>query len=324
MKNPLPIYRFGRTLFFSLLAVVAVACSAGAQSSPGSGKENGKGGQKKTPPFRWVNPLPNQAKDIPGLQHHTFHSEKNGTDIGYLILLPPGYDDSANQNKRYPVVYYLHGGRPGSEMKNTAIAREIARLTRQENLPGIIYVFSNGGEVSHYDFPEKNSFGETALIQELIPHVDATYRTLPERGSRGLEGFSQGGRATGRLMFKYPELFSSAAPMGGGHGHEKDISETQGHESETLFFSNWETNSYDTARVYAKGGKQPPLKILIVFGTEDYNYEANLDWMRHLDSLGIPYENHILEGIPHSATKVYGVMGADIIRFHARNFGLIE
>ena len=64
-----------------------------------------------------------------------------------------------------------------------------------------------------------------AFIKELIPHIDKTYRTIASRKGRAIEGFSQGGRGTARHMFKYPELFCSVAPMGGGHQHEKRISE---------------------------------------------------------------------------------------------------
>ena len=160
----------------------------------------------------------------------------------------------------------------------------------------MIYVFSNGGAVSHYDFPEKKSLGETSLIKELIPHIDKNYRSVASREGRGLEGFSQGGRATGRLMFKYPELFVSAAPMGGGHQHEKRISETKGHESPNLYFSNWETNSYDTARVYAADKEAPSVRIFVAFGTKDFNYQANLEWMERLDSLGIKFRENYCSG----------------------------
>ena len=50
--------------------------------------------------------------------------------------------------------------------------------------------------------------GCDVFIDELIPHIDATYRTVAERGGRGLEGFSQGGRGTVRLG-QYP----SATPV---------------------------------------------------------------------------------------------------------------
>lgn len=280
--------------------------------------------KRKPAPFKWVNEIPGKWAAVPGLKHGTFHSQANQVETGFCVLLPPGYDDEANKEKRYPVVYYLHGGRPGGEIKSLGLAPFIQKAMADAKAPPMIYVFSNGGVVSHYDFPEKKSLGETSLIKELIPFIDEHYRTLASREGRGLEGFSQGGRATGRLMFKYPELFISAAPMGGGHQHEKTISETKGHESPNLFFSNWKTNTYDTARVYAASKDAPKLNIFIAFGTKDFNYEANLEWMKHLDSLGIQYGKNIVEDAPHSALKVYEKAGIEVMNFHARNFGLLK
>ena len=182
--------------------------------------------KRKAAPFKWVNEIPGKWASVPGLKHGTFFSKANQAETGFCVLLPSGYEDEANKDKRYPVVYYLHGGRPGGETKSLGLTPFLQKAMADGKVPPMIYVFSNGGVVSHYDFPEKKSLGETSLIKELIPHIDGKYRTVASRKGRGLEGFSQGGRATGRLMFKYPELFVSADPMGGGHQHEKDISDT--------------------------------------------------------------------------------------------------
>ena len=191
-------------------------------------------------------------------------------------------------------------------------------------IPPTIYVFNNGGEVSHYDFPEKKAFGETALVRELIPHIDGRYRTIAERRGRAIEGGSQGGRGTGRIMFKYPELFISAAPLFGGHQHEKTISENEGRESTGVVFSDFKTNTYDLARAYAARADAPELKILVCVGTEDFNLEANEDWMKHMKELGIPFTRRVVEGVPHSGTKMYHAIGDEIMRFHAANFAAFE
>ena len=302
------------------LLLVTLAGSLAAEPKQAESKKP----KRKPKPFQWVNPIPERLAKVPGLKHGTFFSKANNVETGFCVLLPPGYNDEANKDKRYPVIYYLHGGRPGGETKSLGLAPVLQKAMADGQAPPMIYVFSNGGVVSHYDFPEKKSLGETSLIKELIPFIDGHYRTVASREGRGLEGFSQGGRATGRLMFKYPELFISAAPMGGGHQHEKRISETKGHESPNLFFSNWETNTYDTARVYAAAKGKPEVKIFVAFGTKDFNYEANLEWMKHLDSLGIKYRKAIVEDAPHSALKVYDSAGIEAMKFHARNFGLLK
>ncbi len=270
---------------------------------------------KKEATFKWVNPFPKGKH--PGLQHGTFRSAANNVDVGYCIYLPPGYDDPANKDHRYPVVYWLHGGRPGGETKVISLTPHFDNAIKKGVVPPMIYVFPNGGVVSHYDYPKLKSLGETAFIKELIPHIDKNYRTIASREGRAVEGFSQGGRGTARYMFKYPELFCSAAPMGGGHQHEKRISENNGDEGAYQFEPK--NNTWDLARKYAAESKLP-LRILVVVGDKDMNHQANLDWMEHLRSLKIPFERRIIEGVPHSTGMVYERAGLDIMKFHAESF----
>jgi endo-1,4-beta-xylanase len=206
----------------------------------------------KTPGFSWVNRFPEGR--FPGLTHATFDSKRVRQRIGYCIYLPPCYDDSNNADLHYPVVYYLHGGRPGSECKSIALTNSIDEAIRSQAAPAMIYVFVNGGAVSHYNYPQYDSPAEDILVHELIPHIDATYRTIAGREGRGLEGFSQGGRATARIGFAYPELFCSAASGGGGHATEKRIAENDGWENETLRFQPG-ANSWDRARDYARASR---------------------------------------------------------------------
>jgi endo-1,4-beta-xylanase len=266
--------------------------------------------------FRWNGPL---APDAPkGVEHGTFHSKANDVEVGYNIFLPPGYADASSARRRYPVVYYLHGGRPGGENKSVSLAAHTGEAMRKGEVPPMIYVFVNGGKLSHYD--HEGSLGETAFIKELIPHVDATYRTIARREARGVEGFSQGGRGTARILFRHRDLFVSAAPMGGGHQHEKRIDLNDGFESESVHIAPPWNNTWELARRYAADKQGKPVSILVVVGTKDQNYEANLDWMAHLAKLSIPFEKIIVPDTPHSAREVYQKRGLDFMRFHAGSF----
>ena len=262
--------------------------------------------------------------DVAGLHHRTFASDIVGEDVGYVILLPEDYDQG---DRRYPVVYYLHGGRPGDETKSVRLAEHLVRYRKANDLPPVIYVFVNGGPVSHYNVPDRigvagqpDARGADVFIEELIPHIDKTYRTIPARAGRGLEGFSQGGRGTMRLSLRYPELFSSVAAGGGGYATEKRISESpDSAESETLRFAKGD-NTWDLARGYVSRGEKPKLKLMVYVGTKGFNYENNLQYMAFLKEQGIPHRALIVPGVPHSAMKIYEKAGADIMRFHADNF----
>ena len=291
------------------------------------GQERKPEKKKKTQePFKWVNPLTNADKKLPGITHATFDSPSLQHPVGFCVYLPAQYERQEFKDERFPVVYYLHGGRPGSERKAIKLVTEIDKHISAKSVPPMIYVFVNGGPVSHYNMPnDPQAQGADVFIKELIPYVDKTYRTISNRKGRGLEGFSQGGRGAARLMFRYPELFCSASPGGGGHATEKKISENSGAESEKLIFAEGD-NTWDLASRYAenlkKNGRQQELKILVHVGNEGFNYQNNLDWMRQLESLGIQHQKMIVPGVGHSAVKIYEKNGLEIMKFHAANFAL--
>lgn len=284
--------------------------SAAAQVGEKSARSNAR--RKPPAPFRWVNPL---KSELPGVRHAVFFSEIAGTEAGYCIYLPPQYD--REPQRRFPVVYYLHGGRPGSETKSVQLTRIMHDHISNGRVRPMIYVFVNGGPVSHYNVPDRpKARGADVLIKELIPHIDATYRTIADRNGRGLEGFSQGGRGTARLMFRYPELFATGAPGGAGQATEKRISEEHGRESDNLVFAEGD-NTWDLARSFASEDPRPQLKIQFHVGTKGFNYPNNLEYMKFMDSLGISYDKVVVEGAAHSAMEIYRDSGLQIMRFHA-------
>ncbi|MBI1374133.1 MAG: prolyl oligopeptidase family serine peptidase [Phycisphaera sp.] len=290
----------------AVVVLLAYGVSTYAQDAP-------KKPKPAPQPFKWVNDPPKSGLPS-GVTHATFHSDANHCDVGYCIYLPPQYEQQPDT--RFPVVYWLHGGRPGSEMKTVAMAPYFDKYIRSGEVPPMIYVMPNGGKLSHYD--HEDSLGETAFL-EIVKHVDKTYRTIADRCGRAIEGYSQGGRGTARYMFKHPELFCSAAPMDGGHGHEKDIADHNGAESDTLTINPPTNNTWDLAKEYA-AKPHPPMPILVVTGDQSFNYEANLAWSQHLKSLGIDHELIVVPGIGHSSKLTYDKLGPRVMQFHAANF----
>ena len=277
---------------------------------------------KEPAAFAWVSPLANAewAKQIlpPTVKHVTFESPSMGIDVGYYIYLPPGYEAS---QERYPVVYHLHGGRPGAENKAVRLASYVDAAIKKGTIQPTIYVFPNGGPVSWYDMPEmKHGLGESVFVNEVVPHIDATYRTWGTRAGRALEGYSQGGRGTTRIMFKHPELFLSVAPGGSGYGPEKTIQENEGYESATLRFLPIGYNAWDLAKSYAARKEAPQLNILIWDGTKCFNYEFNLKFAAYLKELGIAHEMLVIDGVGHTATGSYDKNGDDVMRHHQKTF----
>ncbi len=184
--------------------------------------------QNEKPPFAWVNPLtPQELEAAPGLSHRTFKSELVESAVGYCVFVPSGYDDPVNRQRRYPVLYMLHGGRPGDESKFANRIPYIIKAIDAGKLVPTIVVLSNGGPVSHYNVPDRSgAVGKDVFVEELIPLIDRTFRTIASREGRALQGYSQGGRATARIGFGHPELFSQLVIGSAGAAIEKRIQDT--------------------------------------------------------------------------------------------------
>src|SRR5690606_41198449 len=90
-------------------------------------------------------------------------------------------------------------------------------LSLHDALPILIIVTPSVGPASYYyDSPMLDSVRyETYIINELIPHIDKSYRTFARKESRAITGLSMGGHGAMLLSAKHPELFIAAGSMSG-------------------------------------------------------------------------------------------------------------
>jgi enterochelin esterase-like enzyme len=129
------------------------------------------------------------------------------------IILPPDYETSG---KRYPVIYGLTGfTNSGLSMLNFAawqpnLLQRIDRLMAEGKLPPAIYVlpdcFTRYGGSQYLNSTAIGRY-EDYVIDEIVPHVDQTYRTA----GRGVFGHSSGGYGALMLGMKHPGVFVAVA-----------------------------------------------------------------------------------------------------------------
>ncbi len=278
--------------------------------------------QNEKPPFSWVNSLTDkELSAAPGLSHHTYASERLGKDVGYCVFLPPGYGDAVNRERRYPVIYMLHGGRPGDESKFANRIPYVREAIESGKMVPSIVVLNNGGPVSHYNVPGRaESIGKDLFVEELIPLIDATYRTIPRRAGRALQGYSQGGRATARIGFGHPELFSQLVIGSAGAATEKRIQATGGVENENLMFAPGD-DMWTYAEIYAKLFKERyPMEIFLHVGDAlDYNHDGNIEYHRFLTGLNLPHEFVVIPDQRHGGSA-YVKIHDTILGFQNRAF----
>jgi S-formylglutathione hydrolase FrmB len=142
------------------------------------------------------------------------------------VILPPDYETSA---KRYPVLYALTGYTGSGPMLlnysgwTPNLQQRIDRLMSEGKLPPAIYVlpdcFTRYGGSQYVNSTAIGRY-EDYLIDEIIPHVDAVYRTIASPAGRGIFGKSSGGYGAIRLGMLRPDVFGALACHSGDMAFE--------------------------------------------------------------------------------------------------------
>jgi hypothetical protein len=162
-----------------------------------------------------------------GIEHCTLESSNlkaPNNVVGFNVYTPPSYS-SSSQN--YPVIYLLHGLN-GHEYNYFSYFSNSTFFDSSGSLPSLIdngladeaiLVFVNGGAQSFYnDWSDNTSYGpssdfpimsESVIMNDVIPFVDANFRTIADRNGRAIEGFSMGGRGAVKLAIQT----NSALPL---------------------------------------------------------------------------------------------------------------
>ena len=137
--------------------------------------------------------------------------EGDSPDRDVFVYLPPGY--AASANRRYPVVYFLHGYAAHAETywKSLSVPAAADATIADGSAREMILVLPDAFTV--YDgsmFSNSPTTGdwETYIARDLIAYIDGHYRTIADRSARGLAGHSMGGYGTVRIGMKHPEAFS--------------------------------------------------------------------------------------------------------------------
>ncbi|GAA0881239.1 alpha/beta hydrolase family protein [Algoriphagus jejuensis] len=136
-----------------------------------------------------------------------------GKNLKAAVTTPSSY---AAESTRYPVLYLLHGGSGSFSDWHRKVTEPglVGRLAEEYDM--IIVTPSVGPSSYYYDSQMLDSVRyETYIINELIPHIDKSFRTLAQKESRAITGLSMGGHGAITLSAKHPELFIAAGSMSG-------------------------------------------------------------------------------------------------------------
>lgn len=136
-------------------------------------------------------------------------------DTHVRVLLPTGYRTSG---RRYPVLYLLNGG--GGSYLDWTDSGSAEKLTAGAPVIVVMPDGGTGGNYTDWYGTDQNGFRprwETFHITQLLPWVDAHFRTLPTRDQRAVAGLSMGGNGALHYTERHPDLFVAVASFSGAN-----------------------------------------------------------------------------------------------------------
>ena len=190
--------------------VLAAALVAGLTLLDAQGRGGGAGGGRGGGAARargTVERITVHGKALEG------NREGDSPDRGVTVYLPPTY--AQDQARRYPVLYLLHGTGARDDMFTAppvALAESADGLSPVQGFSDLIIVTPDASTEHKgglYASSPAAGDWEKFIADDLVAHVDGSYRTLAQRMSRGLAGHAAGADGALRIGLKRPDVFSS-------------------------------------------------------------------------------------------------------------------
>jgi enterochelin esterase-like enzyme len=199
-------------------------------------------------------------KDVPHgrVQQILFPSKSTNTSRRAFVYTPPDYDKDLT--KRYPVLYLQHGwGEDETAWSNQGHANLIMdNLFAEGKFKPFLIVMTYGmtnnvriGGLRNFDIKPF----QTVLVDELIPYIDANFRTLSDQPHRAMAGLSMGGMETKTITLKNLDKFSHIGLFSGGSISMDDVNDTPGFKEKVkLVFVSYGSRELERRR---GGGRGP-------------------------------------------------------------------
>ena len=235
----------------------------------------------------------------------TLPSKILNMDRKYAVYLPPDYDTS---QRSYPVLYLLHGG--GDDQTGWVQFGEVQRIADEAIRNGtatpmvIIMPDADTGRRGYFNAPDGKWNYEDFFFQELMPHVEKTYRIRQDKRYRAIAGLSMGGGGSFLYALRHPELFSSACPLSASCGPLtlEGAKEQLARDNKDATYTDAQVEAYYKYRsVLAQIDAVPDdqkkaVRWYIDCGDDDFLYEGNSLVHIAMKKKEIPHEFRVSDG----------------------------
>ena len=242
-------------------------------------------------------PLIHSLKNVPhGSVSYQYYPSLEGTTGALVIYTPPGYEK--NTSKQYPVFYLISGttdteetffkvGRTNFILDNLIAAGKATPMiiVMPYGNPAAKIAEQKGGVLpadpvsrEGADAVNRSRMFETDLISNVIPFVDKNYRTINNRASRAVGGFSRGGGQTLRAAFGHVDKFAWVCC------YSAYLSTPEMEKSYRHIYEKPDQTNKD-------------FKLLWVsVGNEDFLYNQTVEFMDFLKAKNVKYKSLVTSG----------------------------
>jgi putative tributyrin esterase len=229
-----------------------------------------------------------------------------GRSINYRILYPIQYYKADKQEKRFPVLYLLHG--LTGQSSNWIDRTRVALYATHYDLFIVMVEGGNGWYTDSATVPTDKY--ESYILRELIPDVEKRFRVSQERSGRAVAGLSMGGYGAFKFGLKHPEMFALVASMSGAldvtSATEKELSvpgiSLTTKDSIMHAFGPANSSARAANDIFKLVREVPSERIASLpylyfdCGTEDFLFKSNRDFSALLVDRKIPHEYRQLPG----------------------------
>lgn len=225
-------------------------------------------------------------KDVPhgNVQQVLFPSASTKTSRRAFVYTPPGYEK--DKGKKYPVLYLQHGwGEDETAWSNQGHANLIMdNLIAEGKIKPFIIVMTYGmtNEVKWGHMKEFSIVPfQTVLLDELVPYVDANFRTMANRENRAMAGLSMGGMETHTITLNKPDVFAYYGLLSGGTYTPEEIKDKS--KVKLIFLSCGSKERPDAVKSSVQSLKEAGINA-VSYISENTAHEF-LTWRRSLHEL---------------------------------------
>jgi len=225
-------------------------------------------------------------KDVPhgNVQQILFPSKSTNTSRRAFVYTPPGYEK--DKASKYPVLYLQHGwGEDETAWSNQGHANLIMdNLIAEGKIKPFIIVMTYG-MTNEVKWGHMKDFSivpfQTVLVDELIPYIDAHFRTIADKSHRAMAGLSMGGMETHTITVAKPDVFSYYALLSGGIYTPEELKDKS--KPSLIFISCGSKENPDRVNKAADSLKQAGYNV-VSYVSENTAHEF-LTWRRSLHEL---------------------------------------